>query len=98
MTLWEWFLIVIAIYFFVIQVYAVIITISDKRRAKKGKRRIREKTLFLVSALGGSLAMYITMRKIRHKTQHKSFMIGIPCIMAAQILLIAGVVVLCIML
>lgn len=43
----------------------------------------------LLSALGGSLAMYVTMKKIRHKTKHKKFMIGIPVIMIIQIALIA---------
>lgn len=42
----------------------------------------------ITAALGGSLGMYITMRKIRHKTLHKRFMIGIPLIMAAQCVLI----------
>ena len=56
----------------------------DKYKAKRGKWRIKESTLFLLSALGGSAAMYITMRLIRHKTLHKRFMIGIPLIIIAQ--------------
>ena len=83
---WYWWLLIAYVVF--INVFAVIITIVDKKRAKKSQWRIRERTLFLVSALGGSVAMLITMKKIRHKTQHKSFMIGIPLIIAAQILLI----------
>lgn len=81
----------IIIYFIVINIVAVVITISDKRKAKKRKWRIKESTLLLVSVLGGSLAMYITMKKIRHKTQHNKFMIGIPAIMIAQVLLIVGI-------
>ena len=52
----------------------------DKMKAKKDKQRISEKTLFLLSFLGGALFMYITMRLIRHKTLHKKFMIGLPVI------------------
>ncbi len=76
------------IYFAAISLVSVIITVYDKKAAKSGKRRIRESTLLLLSALGGSLAMYITMKKIRHKTKHKKFMIGIPVIMILQ----AGVI------
>ncbi len=76
-------------YFAAISLISVIVTVYDKKAAKIGKRRIRESTLLLLSLLGGSLAMYITMKKIRHKTKHKKFMIGIPVIMIIQIALIA---------
>ena len=70
----------------IINFYAVILTVSDKRLAKKeGARRVPEKSLFLAAALGGSLGMYLTMKKIRHKTKHKRFMIGIPVIIVLQL-------------
>ena len=57
-------------------------------------RRVPERTLLIISALGGSIAMLITMRTIRHKTQHMKFMIGIPAIIVAQCALIVALVVL----
>ena len=84
----ENYLILFLIYLLVINFYAVVITVSDKKLAKSGARRVPEKKLFITAALGGSLGMYITMRKIRHKTLHMRFMIGIPLIMAAQCVLI----------
>ena len=75
-------------YFAAISLISVIVTVYDKKAAKRGKRRIRESTLMLLSLLGGSLAMYITMKKIRHKTKHKKFMLGIPVITVLQIVLI----------
>ena len=84
----ENYLILFLIYLLVINFYAVVITVSDKKLAKSGARRVPEKKLFITAVLGGSLGMYITMRKIRHKTLHKRFMIGIPLIMAAQCVLI----------
>lgn len=72
------------IYLAVISLISVIACVTDKSRAKKGKWRVKESTLFLLSALGGSGAMYITMRAIRHKTLHKRFMTGIPIIMIVQ--------------
>lgn len=74
------FLICVLIYFLVVSFYSVMLTCSDKRLAIKGSRRVPEKKLFGAALLGGALAMYITMRTIRHKTLHKRFMIGLPVI------------------
>ncbi|MBR5472629.1 MAG: DUF1294 domain-containing protein [Clostridia bacterium] len=74
----------IAIYLLFINVIAVACCFVDKSRAKRGKWRIPEKTLFIISALGGSVGMYATMRFIRHKTKHKRFMIGLPLIIMLQ--------------
>ncbi len=82
----------IALYILIISIVSVVMTVKDKSCAKKGKWRVPEKTLFILSALGGSVAMYITMKAIRHKTQHKRFMIGIPAIMIVQALIIIGVI------
>lgn len=66
----------------------MIFTVYDKIAAKRLPRhRVPEATLLLLSILGGSLPMYITMQIIHHKTQHKKFMIGIPIILAIQIIL-----------
>lgn len=70
-----------------VSVIGTVLCIHDKISAKKRKRRIPEKTLFLFAVLGASGAMYLTMLLIRHKTRHPSFMIGFPCIIAAQITL-----------
>lgn len=75
----------VLIYWAIISLIAVIVTVYDKIAAKKApKHRTPEKTLLLLSALGGSAAMYITMQLIRHKTKHGKFMIGIPVIMVLQ--------------
>lgn len=75
-------------WFIVISILSVILTVSDKKRARKGKWRIPEHTLFAVAILGGEIAMYITMLKIHHKTRHKRFMIGLPAIIILQAALI----------
>ena len=64
---------------------AVYLTRKDKRAAGKGKWRVKEATLLTVSALGGGAAMLVTMRLIRHKTNRKKFMWGIPLIILLQI-------------
>jgi len=94
----------IAIYLAAINLLAIALTAHDKRAAQQRKthpnesairrgsrRRVRESTLQFIAALGGSVAMLLTMRVIRHKTKHTKFMVGIPVIIAAQILLAVGV-------
>lgn len=76
------------IYLCVISLIAVIVTIADKVKAKRGKWRVPEATLLLISAMGGSAAMYITMHAIRHKTKHIKFMLGIPLILVFQLVIL----------
>ena len=75
---------VMLIYFLIISFYSIMLTCSDKHLAVKGSRRVPEKKLFGAALLGGALAMYITMRTIRHKTLHKRFMTGLPVIIILQ--------------
>ena len=78
----------VCIYFVFISLVSVVITIYDKVMAVRHKYRIPEKTLLIFSAMGGSLAMYITMQMIRHKTKKLKFTLGIPVIMILQIVLL----------
>ena len=73
-------------YIAIISLISVIVCIYDKKVSRKNRVELRtpEKTLLLLSALGGSVAMFITMLIIRHKTKHVKFMLGIPLIMIAQ--------------
>ena len=73
-----WFVNLLIVYFGVISLVAVLMTVIDKSAAKRGAWRIPEATLMLVGLFGGALAMYITMQTVRHKTKHKKFMIGLP--------------------
>ena len=75
-------------YIAAISIISVIVCCYDKVASKHlTKHRTRERTLLLLSALGGSIAMLITMLIIRHKTKHVKFMLGIPLILIAQIAL-----------
>ena len=68
------------------------LTVLDKYRAKKGKWRIAEHTLFAVAFLGGGVGIYAAMFAVRHKTRHRKFTLGIPAILLLQAL---AVVLLC---
>ena len=72
-------------YLIAVSVVSVVVCIYDKIAAKHNpKHRTREATLLLLSALGGSVAMLVTMLLIRHKTKHMKFMVGIPAIILVQ--------------
>ena len=73
-----WFVNLLIVYFGVISLVAVLMTVIDKSAAKRGAWRIPEATLMLVGLFGGALAMYITKQTVRHKTKHNKFMIGLP--------------------
>lgn len=82
MTIYQ---IAVLIYLAAISLVSVIVCCYDKIAAKRlPKHRTRESTLLLLSALGGSVAMLLTMLVIRHKTKHKKFMVGIPLIILLQ--------------
>lgn len=66
------------VYFALVSLVAIIVTVADKAAAKKGAWRVPEATLMLIGLFGGALAMFITMKTIRHKTKHMKFMIGLP--------------------
>ena len=80
------------IYLAVISLISFIVTAWDKHCAKRDMWRVPEKTLLILSALGGSVAMYITMKTIRHKTKHPKFMVGIPVIIFLQAAAIAALI------
>ena len=81
-------------YIAVVSLCSIVACIYDKKISKRNnvKLRIPEKSLFIWSAVGGSLVMFITMKLIRHKTKHLSFMIGIPVIFILQVALMYALI------
>ena len=65
---------------------------ADKARAKKGARRIRERTLLLIAAAGGSVGVLMGMASFRHKTRHKKFTVGVPAILIVQAALVLAAI------
>ena len=82
-------------YLAAISLVSIIVCIYDKIAAKHNpKHRTRERTLLLLSAVGGSVAMLACMLLIRHKTKHVKFMVGIPAIIIAQAALVIAAMIL----
>lgn len=78
----------VIIYFVIINIVGFFIMWLDKYKAKKGKWRIPEKTLFIITALGGGIGTTIGMYTFRHKTQKLNFVIGFPFITILEIVTI----------
>ena len=66
------------LFYLVIALVSVVLTVHDKSAARKGAWRVPEATLMGIGFIGGALPMLITMKLIRHKTRHIKFMVGLP--------------------
>ncbi len=76
----------IMIYLIIINIIGFLIMYIDKQRAKKGKWRIPEKTIFIITVLGGGIGTISGMYAFRHKTQKLHFTIGLPTITILEII------------
>lgn len=56
----------------------------DKYKARHNRWRVREASLLLLAALGGSIGTLLAMKVFRHKTQHKKFRFGVPAVLLVQ--------------
>lgn len=85
----------LAIWLIIINLVAFLIFGLDKWKAKRKEknekvRRVPEKNLLLLAALGGSVGALLAMRVFRHKTLHRAFRFGVPLILALQLLIPFG--------
>lgn len=63
------------------------LTIFDKKRSIKNKRRVPEGALFLFAIYGGSLGVILGMLLARHKTRKWYFKWGLPFLLIQNIAL-----------
>ncbi len=76
------------IYILVINVVTFFIYGLDKLKAKKSLWRVRESSLLLLAALGGSVGAYLGMKVWHHKTLHKKFKYGVPALLLLHLVLL----------
>lgn len=57
----------------------------DKFRAQRGGRRVPERTLLWLAALGGGPGALLGIYLVRHKTRKPRFALGVPVLLAAQV-------------
>lgn len=68
-----------------VNVVAFVVYGVDKYKAQKAKWRIRESTLLLLAAIGGSAGAWLGMKIWHHKTRHAKFRYGVPAILLIQL-------------
>ena len=77
----------VLLYLMIVNAAAFLLMLADKLKAKRGVWRIPERVLLGSALLGGSIGALIGMYTFRHKTRHTKFTLGIPLILAVQVLL-----------
>ncbi len=78
----------IIIYFIIINLIGFFVMWLDKQKAKRGNWRIQEKTLFIITALGGGIGTIAGMYTFKHKIRKIGFVIGFPFITILEIITI----------
>lgn len=68
------------VYLGIVSLVLFIMMGHDKRQARRGGRRVPEKRLFAVAALGGALGGWLGMHAFHHKTRHWYFKFGFPAL------------------
>ena len=72
------------VYLVLVNLAAFLIMGEDKRRARRGRWRIPERTLFLPAVFGGALGGIFGMKIFHHKTRHWYFKWGFPALFLLQ--------------
>jgi uncharacterized membrane protein YsdA (DUF1294 family) len=76
-----------AAYLAVLNLAAFAAFASDKRRAVRGARRIRERTLLVLALLGGTPGAVAGQQLLRHKTHKEPFRTRLWIVAGAQAML-----------
>lgn len=79
------------VYLFLVNAASFLLMLADKYKARKKLWRIPEAVLLGTAALGGSLGCLAGMYAVRHKTKHLKFSLGVPIILAVQIIILVTI-------
>jgi len=77
----------VLIYLLIINVLGFLAMGIDKWKAKRGRWRIPEDSLFMFTILGGGIGTIAGIYTFRHKTKKLKFTVGMPLILILEILL-----------
>lgn len=77
---------ILIVYLTIINIVAFGMYGVDKQKAIKNQWRIPEAQLLAVAAIGGSAGAILGMQFFHHKTRKWKFRIGVPLILAVQLI------------
>ncbi len=83
--------VLIVCYGIIMNLLAFLLYGIDKWSARHDLRRIPEKVLLGIAAIGGSLGAFAGMRLFRHKTRKTKFYLGVPILLFLQICVVVVV-------
>ena len=75
-------------YLAIVNALGFLLMLIDKHNARTYRKRIKERSLLGICAIGGSAGGLAGMYLLRHKTKHRRFMIGIPLMFVAHMALL----------
>lgn len=75
-------------YLILVNLAAFILYGTDKSYAKKGARRIPERTLLLWAWIGGSIGAFLGMKVFHHKTLKPKFAVTVPILLVLELAII----------
>lgn len=78
---------ILVVYLIIINIVAFGMYGIDKQKAIKKQWRIPEANLLAVAAIGGSAGALLGMQFFHHKTRKWKFRLGVPLILAVQLIL-----------
>ena len=78
---------ILVVYLIIINIIAFGMYGVDKQKAIKKQWRIPEAQLLAVAAIGGSAGALFGMQFFHHKTRKWKFRLGVPLILAVQLIL-----------
>jgi uncharacterized membrane protein YsdA (DUF1294 family) len=81
----------VTVYFVIINILSGVAFSIDKNAARKGRKRIPERTLHLLEVLGGVFANTVLMYTLRHKNRKLSYWVWTWLVLIAWAILISRI-------
>ena len=78
----------VALWMAIMSVTGAVVCAHDKRAARRGARRVPERALWTLAALGGACGVLLPMLALRHKTRKARFAVLMPLLAAVQVALL----------
>ncbi|RYD23589.1 MAG: DUF1294 domain-containing protein [Lysobacteraceae bacterium] len=82
-------MIALTAYVLIVNVLAYSAMVLDKAKAARGLRRISERTLLTLAAIGGSAGTVLAQQMVRHKTRKEPFRSQLIRIIVLQIVVLS---------